>query len=195
MSATTTIAMAIGSRTTATRRPSWMRRMPTLIGRMAIPTALTISTMPRTSIPMRRHLGRRRGGLVMVAAVLGLAVLGTAGAFAYRAMLGGSIMPSLPPIIKAGGGPNKIVPANTLDTARPIDPGGSRFGLEREAGFPRGAAGRYSGSCEVGPANRLDHSGHAVGPRSGVLLPPIPVWQIPRFLRRRRRWRRRPRRR
>ena len=59
---------------------------------------------------------RRRGGLVMVAAVLGLAVLGTAGAFAYRAMLGGSIMPSLPPIIKAGGGPNKIVPANNPAT-------------------------------------------------------------------------------
>jgi SPOR domain len=60
--------------------------------------------------------GRRRGGLVMVAAVLGLAVLGTAGAFAYRAMLGGSIMPSLPPIIRAGGGPNKIVPANNPAT-------------------------------------------------------------------------------
>jgi SPOR domain len=55
---------------------------------------------------------RRRSGLVMVAAVLGLAVLGTAGAFAYRAMFGGSIMPTLPPIIKAGEGPNKIVPTN-----------------------------------------------------------------------------------
>jgi SPOR domain len=55
--------------------------------------------------------GRRRGGLVIVAAVLGLAVLGTAGAFAYRAMFGGSMMPSLPPIIKADTGPNKIVPS------------------------------------------------------------------------------------
>jgi hypothetical protein len=45
-----------------------------------------------------------------VIAVLGLAVLGTAGAFAYRAMFGGSMLPSLPPIIKAGNGPNKIVP-------------------------------------------------------------------------------------
>lgn len=53
---------------------------------------------------------RRRGGLVLVIAVLGLAVLGTAGAFAYRAMFGGSMLPSLPPIIKAGNGPNKIVP-------------------------------------------------------------------------------------
>ena len=45
-------------------------------------------------------------------AVLGLAVVGTAGAFAYRAMFGGSVLPTLPPIIKASNGPNKIVPNN-----------------------------------------------------------------------------------
>src|SRR5271155_607365 len=54
---------------------------------------------------------RRRGGFVVVAAVLGLAVLGTAGAFAYRAMFGGSMLPSLPPIIKAEDGPTKIMPS------------------------------------------------------------------------------------
>jgi hypothetical protein len=54
--------------------------------------------------------GPRRSGFVVVAAVLGLAVLGTAGAFAYRAMFGSSMLPSLPPIIKADDGPNKIVP-------------------------------------------------------------------------------------
>jgi hypothetical protein len=54
---------------------------------------------------------RRRSGLVVVAAVLGLAVVGTAGAFAYRAMFGSSMLPSLPPIIKADDGPNKIVPS------------------------------------------------------------------------------------
>ncbi len=53
---------------------------------------------------------RRRSGFVIVAAVLGLAVLGTAGAFAYRAMFGGSMLPSLPPIIKAEDGPTKIMP-------------------------------------------------------------------------------------
>jgi hypothetical protein len=52
----------------------------------------------------------RRSGFVFVAAVFALAVLGTAGAFAYRAMFGGSALPSLPPIIKAEGGPNKIIP-------------------------------------------------------------------------------------
>jgi hypothetical protein len=54
--------------------------------------------------------GRRRGGFLVVAAVLGLAVLGTAGAFAYRAMFGGSMLPSLPPIIRADDGPTKIMP-------------------------------------------------------------------------------------
>ncbi len=53
---------------------------------------------------------KRRSGLVMVAALFGLVVLGTAGAFAYRTMFGNSMLPSLPPIIKADTGPNKIVP-------------------------------------------------------------------------------------
>ena len=53
---------------------------------------------------------RRRGGLVLVIAVLGLAVLGTAGAFAYRAMFGGSMLPTLPPIIKAATDPTRSCP-------------------------------------------------------------------------------------
>jgi SPOR domain len=60
---------------------------------------------------------KRRSGVVVVAAVLGLAVLGTAGAFAYRAMFGSSMLPSLPPIIKAEAGPNKIVPSKPKSTA------------------------------------------------------------------------------
>jgi hypothetical protein len=58
---------------------------------------------------------RRRGGLVLVMAVLGLAVVGTAGAFAYRTMFGGSLLPALPPIIKANTSPNKVMP-NSADT-------------------------------------------------------------------------------
>ena len=59
--------------------------------------------------------GRRRTGFIFVATIFTLAVLGTAGAFGYRAIFGTSIAPSLPPIIKAEDGPNKIVPtaANT----------------------------------------------------------------------------------
>jgi hypothetical protein len=67
--------------------------------------------------------GGRRRGFVFIAAVLGLAVLGTAGAFAYRAMFGGSMLPSLPPIIKADDGPNKIVPSASAQQANTADPG------------------------------------------------------------------------
>jgi len=66
----------------------------------------------------------RRGGFVFVAAVFALAVLGTAGAFAYRAMFSGPALPALPPIIKAEGGPNKIIPSGVSsqdDTAREAD--------------------------------------------------------------------------
>jgi hypothetical protein len=54
----------------------------------------------------------RRGGFIFVAAVFALAVLGTAGAFGYRAMFGSPALPALPPIIKAEGGPNKIIPSS-----------------------------------------------------------------------------------
>jgi SPOR domain len=51
---------------------------------------------------------RRRTGLLAVMAVFSLVVLGSAGAFGYRAMFGADVLPTLPPIIKATGGPNKI---------------------------------------------------------------------------------------
>jgi SPOR domain len=54
---------------------------------------------------------RRRNGLVLVMAVCSLIVVGTAGAFGYRAMFNGSVLPTLPPIIKASNGPNKIAPS------------------------------------------------------------------------------------
>jgi SPOR domain len=56
---------------------------------------------------------RKRRGFAIFAALLGLMVLGTAGAFGYRAMFGGSMLPGLPPIIKADDTPNKIVPAGS----------------------------------------------------------------------------------
>ena len=53
---------------------------------------------------------RRRGGMMTVVAVLGIAVVGTAGAFAYRALTtsgdGGQ-----PPVIKADNAPSKVAPA------------------------------------------------------------------------------------
>src|SRR6516164_634413 len=59
----------------------------------------------------------RRGGFVLVAAIFGLALLGTAGVFAYRAMFGGPMLSTLPAIIKAEGGPNKIIPSGANSQA------------------------------------------------------------------------------
>ncbi len=53
---------------------------------------------------------RRRRGLLAMAAVLGVAVAGTAGAFGYRAWTGGSDAVSQPPIISADRAPVKLVP-------------------------------------------------------------------------------------
>lgn len=52
---------------------------------------------------------RRPGGLLTVAVVLGLAVVGTAGAYAYRSY-SGSPRSGTPPIIKADNAPSKVVP-------------------------------------------------------------------------------------
>ena len=55
----------------------------------------------------------RRSSVVLVMAVFGLAVVGTAGAFGYRATFGSSILPTLPPIVKASNEPSKIALASS----------------------------------------------------------------------------------
>src|SRR5450631_419409 len=54
---------------------------------------------------------RRRLGVMAIAAVFALAVIGTAGAFGYRALFGSSSASLPPPVIKADTAPSKIVPA------------------------------------------------------------------------------------
>jgi hypothetical protein len=56
---------------------------------------------------------RRRLGIMAIAGVFALAVIGTAGAFGYRALFGSSGSPQPPPVIKADVGPSKVVPATT----------------------------------------------------------------------------------
>jgi hypothetical protein len=56
----------------------------------------------------------RRGGMMTVAAVLALAVVGTGGAFAYRTYMG-SPRSGEPPIIHADASPTKVVPAPSGD--------------------------------------------------------------------------------
>jgi hypothetical protein len=59
---------------------------------------------------------RRRGGMMTIAAVLGLALVGTAGAFGYRAFTGGSTSGGEPPVIKADPTPSKVTPTKTAET-------------------------------------------------------------------------------
>ena len=54
---------------------------------------------------------RRRLVVMAIVGVLALAVIGTAGAFGYRALFGSSSSNQPPPVIKADAGPSKIVPA------------------------------------------------------------------------------------
>jgi hypothetical protein len=56
---------------------------------------------------------RWRLGVMAIVGVLALAVIGTAGAFGYRALFGSSGSSQPPPIIKADSGPSKVIPAMT----------------------------------------------------------------------------------
>jgi hypothetical protein len=59
---------------------------------------------------------RRRGGLGIVAGILALALVGTGAAYGYRTLFSGSSGSSAPPpVIKADGTPNKVVPAQSAD--------------------------------------------------------------------------------
>ena len=104
----------------------------------------------------------RRGGFIFVVAVVALAVLGTAGAFAYRAMFGGAVLPALPPIIKAEGGPNKIIPSGAA----------SQDGAARDADENNAASRERLVSREERP---VDISPPVVN------TPPRPVSTVPVF--------------
>ncbi len=84
---------------------------------------------------------RRRIGIIAIAGVFALAVIGTAGAFGYRAIFGSSSSSSgPPPVIKADVTPSKIVPAaaskdaqaNKLITDRVNDRGQGEKLVSRE---------------------------------------------------------------
>jgi hypothetical protein len=62
----------------------------------------------------------RRGGFFTVIVVLGVAVAGTTGAFAYRALFSGAPR-NTPPVILADSTPSKIVPAATDNADKPVD--------------------------------------------------------------------------
>jgi len=99
---------------------------------------------------------RRSSGLVTVAAVLALAVVGTGAAFAYRTYVG-SPRSGEPPIIKADNSPTKVVPA----------PADSASGKTPDRMVP-GDGGEKLVSREETPVDVNSRSG---GPR--VVFPPL----------------------
>ena len=98
---------------------------------------------------------KRRGGLITIAAVLALAVVGTGAAFAYRTYVG-SPRSGDPPIIKADNTPTKIVPAPADGASKTPDRMPTGDGAEKLV--PR----------EETP---VDVNSRAAGPR--VVFPPL----------------------
>ncbi|MBB4359602.1 hypothetical protein GGD65_000600 [Bradyrhizobium sp. CIR18] len=98
---------------------------------------------------------KQRGGMMTVAAILALAVVGTGAAFAYKTYVG-SPRSGEPPIIKADNTPTKIVPAPTDSLAKVPDRMVSGDGTEKIV--PR----------EEAP---VDVNAKAGGPR--VVFPPL----------------------
>lgn len=98
---------------------------------------------------------KSRGGMMTVAAILALAVVGTGAAFAYKTYVG-SPRSGEPPIIKADNTPTKIVPAPSDSSAKVPDRMMSGDGSEKIV--PR----------EEAP---VDVNAKAVGPR--VVFPPL----------------------
>ena len=98
----------------------------------------------------------RSGGMVTVAAVLALAVVGTGAAFAYRTYVG-SPRSGEPPIIRADNSPTKVVPAQS--------DGGASKTPDR---MPPGDGGEKLVSREEAPVDVNSRSG-----ASRVVFPPL----------------------
>jgi cell division septation protein DedD len=107
---------------------------------------------------------RRRGILVMAAAVVGLALVGTAGAFGYWAWSTGPR--GEPPLIKADTTPNKVVPATQGDAA------GNKSIYDRFS--DRGATTEKMVSREEAPAEIKSAPPRSVYPSAGGVYGPAP---------------------
>ena len=110
---------------------------------------------------------RRRVGIIAIAAIFGLAVIGTAGAFGYRAIFGSSGSKTPPPVIKADSSPTKIVPA-----ANSKDPKSGKLIYDRVA--ERGQDEKLV-SREEQPVEMNKPAGAAMPPdqNAGALQAPI----------------------
>jgi SPOR domain len=109
---------------------------------------------------------RLRGRFVFVAAVFGLALLGTGGAFVYRALLADSIVP--PSIIKAESGPTGTDSQATVPSQSDPDKAGSR-GDERPKDVPP--------PISTAPQPVSTEPAPVPGPSAASVSPPTPLAQ------------------
>jgi hypothetical protein len=123
----------------------------------------------------------RRRGLTALVAILMLAGVGAAGAYAYRTVFGGAMLPTLPPVIRANDGPNRIMPPQATASAE-ADVANSGTGeqlMPREEQpvqiQPQDASPRSVSTVPVAPQNAALASSPPDGspfPASPIMAPP-----------------------
>ena len=121
---------------------------------------------------------RWRDRLVIVIAVIALAGLGAVGAFAYRAVSAGTVMPALPPIIKAENAPNENVPNHGDD--RPSDLSQTTIA---SAGSSEEFVSRWSADIQEPPKTAPISPNPSASPPSalgsGAVAPVAPALAVP----------------
>jgi cell division septation protein DedD len=123
---------------------------------------------------------RRRGGLVIAASVVGLALLGTAGAFGYWAWSGGSSANGEPPLIKADTTPNKVVPATQGGEGAGNKRSYDRFGGDKGSGAPERMVQREETPAEIKPPRQVFPSaGGVYGPAPSTPAAPAAAAAAP----------------
>lgn len=95
---------------------------------------------PASDIPLRK----RSGGFLAAGTLLGLAVIGGIGLFAFRDGMSGDAAPGTPPLIRAEPGPNKTVPVVADATDSPQH---NKLIYDRVGGEPK-AAGKVMSRVE-----------------------------------------------
>lgn len=122
-----------------------------------------------------------RGGMMTVAAILALAVVGTGAAFAYKTYVG-SPRSGEPPIIKADNTPTKIVPAPTDSAAKVPDRMASGDGSEKivpREETPVDVAAKAGGPRVVFPPLNQNANPPPVASVSPSTVPPPSAGPIP----------------
>jgi hypothetical protein len=124
---------------------------------------------------------KSRGGMMTVAAILALAVVGTGAAFAYKTYIG-SPRSGEPPIIKADNTPTKVVPAPSDSSAKVPDrmvsgDGGEKIVPREEA--PVDVNAKAAGPRVVFPALNQNANPPSVASVSPSAAPPPSAGPVP----------------